>query len=136
MTALMRFRGLIAFTMLLAFTVRGIGQGAAQPAERDGKLVVHVTWGDMDNTPADNVYVEAHGFVRKYSTTKSFVLTMTHAGEYEASLPPGIYDVFVSEGTSVPRCRRVQVTSGFTGHWTIKLEIDDVYTEKSVGIRP
>ena len=98
--------------------------------EKDGTLVVLVTWGDIDNTPADDVYVEAYGFVRKYNTSKSFVLKMPKAGRYEASLPPGVYDVFVSEGTSIPRCRRVLITSGYTGYWTLKLEIDVVYTEK------
>lgn len=99
-------------------------------AEKDGTLVVLVTWGDIDNTPADDVYVEAYGFVRKYDSKKSFVLKMSEAGRYEASLPPGVYDVFVSEGTSIPRCRRVLVNSGYTGYWTLKLEIDEVYTEK------
>ena len=53
--------------------------------------------------------------------------------EIEASLPPGVYDVFVSEGTSIPRCRRFLISPGFTGYWTLKLEIDEVYTEKSAG---
>ena len=102
----------------------------AGSAEKDGTLVVLVTWGDIDNTPANDVYVEAYGFVRKYNTSKSFVLKMSNAGRYESSLPPGVYDVFVSEGTSIPRCRRVLITPGLIGYWTLKLEIDDVYTEK------
>ena len=97
----------------------------------NGKLVVLVTWGDVDNTPANNVYVEAYGFVREYNAEKSFLLKMSRTGRYEASLPPGVYDVFVSEGTSIPRCRRVLITSGSIGYWTMKLEIDDVYLEKS-----
>jgi hypothetical protein len=116
--------------LLLAVLASGRAQEAGRPLEKDGTLVVLVTWGDIDNTPATDVYVEAHGFVRKNDSEKSFVLKMSHAGRYEVSLPPGVYDVFVSEGTSIPRCRRVLVSPGFTGYWTLKLEIDDVYTEK------
>jgi hypothetical protein len=100
------------------------------PAEKNGTLVVLVTWGDIDNTPADDVYIEAYGFVREHHAKESFVLKMSQAGRYELSLPPGVYDVFVSEGTSIPRCRRLLITSGYTGYWTLKLEIDDVYNEK------
>lgn len=100
-------------------------------SEKDGTLVVLVTWGDVDNTPANDVYIEAHGWVPKYRSEKSYVLSMAHAGRYEASLPPGVYDVFVSEGTSEPRCRRVLISPGRTGYWTLKLEIDEIYTDKS-----
>jgi hypothetical protein len=33
---------------------------------------------------------------------KSFVLKMVKPGRYEAALPPGVYDVFVSEASSTP----------------------------------
>ena len=104
---------------------------AQQASQKDGALVVEVTWGDVENTPANDVYVEAYGFVPKYSSTKSFVLKMSHDGHYETPLSPGVYDVFVSEGTSVPRCRRLLIREGLTTYWTLKLEIDDVYTDKS-----
>ena len=128
-----RLRDLSFLVLLLALLTSGAAQDVAQPLEKDGKLVVLVTWGDIDNTPATDVYVEAYGFVRKYGSDKSFVLKMSRAGRYEGSLPPGVYDVFVSEGTSIPRCRRFLISAGFTGYWTLKLEIDEVYTEKSTG---
>jgi hypothetical protein len=103
---------------------------------KDGTLVVLVTWGDVDNTPANDVYVEAHGFVVKYREARSFVFKMAHAGRYEASLPSGVYDIFVSEGTSEPRCRRVLINAGSTAYWTLKLEIDEVYTDKMRGVVP
>lgn len=123
-------RYLSILMLLLAVLVSGRAQDAGRSLGKDGTLVVLVTWGDVDNTPATDVYVEAHGFVRKNDSERSFVLKMSRAGRYEASLPPGVYDVFVSEGTSIPRCRRVLISPGFTGFWTLKLEIDDVYTEK------
>jgi hypothetical protein len=124
----LRYLGVLP--LLLAALASGRAEDAGRLLEKDGRLVVLVTWGDADNTPATDVYVEAHGFVRKYDSEKSFVLKMSSAGRYEASLPPGVYDVFVSEGTSIPRCRRVLISPGLTGDWTLKLEIDTVYTEK------
>jgi hypothetical protein len=123
-------RSLSVLVLLFLLLPTGRAGDAGRPAEKDGTLVVLVTWGDVDNTPADDVYVEAHGFVIKYHSEKSFVLKMARAGRYEASLPPGVYDVFVSEGTSIPRCRRVLITAGYTGYWTLKLEHDDVYLQK------
>jgi len=99
-------------------------------SDKDGKLVVQVIGGDIDNTPAANVYVEAFGFVRKYRSVKSFVLKSSRPGQYEGALPPGVYDVFVSEGTSEPRCRRILIKPGLTSTWMLKLEIDEIYTEK------
>jgi hypothetical protein len=124
-----RLRYLSVLMLLLAVLASGTVQDPG-PLPKEGTLVVLVTWGDVDNTLATDVYVEAHGFVRKNDSEKSFVLKMSRAGRYEASLPPGVYDVFVSEGTSIPRCRRVLISPGFSGYWTLKLEIDDVYTEK------
>jgi hypothetical protein len=104
----------------------------ANQARKDGALLVKVTWGDIDNTPATDVYIEAYGFVEKYDSTKSFILKMSHNGQYEVSLPAGVYDVFVSEGGSLPRCRRLLIRSGLTTYWTLKLEIDDVYMNQQV----
>lgn len=124
------FRHLSVLVLLLAFLATGRADDSVRPSEKDGTLVVLVTWGDVDNTPATNVYIEAYGFVRKYDSKKSFLLTMSQPGRYEVSLPPGVYDVFVSEGTSTPRCRRVLIGAGNTGYWTLKLEHDDVYLQK------
>ena len=107
--------------------------GADQPVETDGRLIVIVTWGDTDNTPAANVMIEALGYVhglKSPSEVKSIVLKASKDGRYEAPLQPGLYDVFVSEPTSVPRCKRLQIKAGLTNYWTLKLEIDDVYMQK------
>jgi len=100
------------------------------PSGKEGTLVVLVTWGDLNNTPATDVWIEAHGFVPMYHSERSFVLKLSQAGQYEASLPPAVYDVFVSEGTSLPRCNRVLIKSGKKEYRTLKLEVDNVYTEK------
>jgi len=105
-----------------------------QALEKDGALVAIVTWGDVDNTPARNVVVEVFGYGRKNSREKSVLLKPSQDGRYEASLQPGLYDVFVSEATSVPRCRRLEIKAGETKYWTLKLEIDDVYLDKSKAV--
>lgn len=122
------FRYLSVLVLLLGLLASGKATDTAPV--KDGTLVVLVTWGDVDNTPATDVYVEAYGFVRKDDSWKSFPLKISHPGRYETSLPPGVYDVFVSEATSIPRCRRMLIGADATGYWTLKLEHDDVYLQK------
>ena len=110
-----------------------IGRAADQGSgvsDKDGRVAVSVTWDDAERTPATGVYIEAHGFAVNYVSEKSFVFKMVKAGQYEAALPPGVYDVFVSEASSFPRCRRVLVTAGHTGQLPLMLEHDDVYLER------
>lgn len=102
---------------------------AGSPPRNDVKLVVLITWGDVDNTPAQNVYVEARGYVADIKAKKSFVLNMVRAGDYEVSLPPGVYDVFVSDSSSEPRCRRMRAAVGGLNTWLLKLETDEIYTQ-------
>jgi hypothetical protein len=118
--------------LLLFITLFSLGraENQARAADKDGKIVVFVTWGDNDNTPAANVYIEAHGHVQKSSSEKSFVFQMVRAGHYEVSLPPAVYDVFVSEGSSEPRCKRLLVNPGLRTFWNLKLEIDHIYNQK------
>lgn len=127
------FRYLSVLVLLPALLGTGRTDDVSHPSEKDGILTVRVTWGDVDNTPATDAFIEAHGFVPKYNSEKSFVLKMSVAGQYEAPLPPGVYDVFVSEGTSIPACKRVLIKAASTIDWSLKLENDYVYTEKSGG---
>jgi hypothetical protein len=123
---LMRLKSLV-FVLLLFTTSRYVN--ASPPLEKDGTLVALITWGDVENTPAKAVYVEAHGYVDSIRAEKSFVFKMVRAGRYEASLPPGVYDVFVSDGSSEPRCRRMRVAPGDDSFWTLKLEFDEIYSQ-------
>jgi hypothetical protein len=115
------------FALLLAVFLKPVG--AHQQQQKSGELVVKVIDADIDNSPADHVYVEAYGFPGNEHFRRSFVLQSTRKGEYKTSLPPGIYDVFVSEGVSEPRCKRVQIAPGLPTYWTLKLEMDFVYTK-------
>jgi hypothetical protein len=116
---------------LLAFLAPERHNASYQPEEKDGKLVVLLTWKDVKhdpNGPFPPVYVEAYGFVSKYNETKSFVLESSHFGRHERPLPSGVYDVFVSQGTSFPVCKRVRVTEDSTTTLSLQLEIDTVNT--------
>jgi hypothetical protein len=106
------------------------GDAKGKPSDKDGKLIVSVTWGDFYNTPATTVYIEAYGWVEKYRSKKSFILKMSRNGLYEATLPPGVYDVFVSEGTSIPRCKRLLISPDSTNSWAVQLELDEVFTQR------
>ena len=119
-----------ALVLLLAFFVIGRADGQGGTSDKDGTLVVKVSWDDVDRTPAHGLYIEAHGFAVNGVLEKSFVFKMVKAGCYEAALPTGVYDVFVSEASSTPRCRRVLITAGYTGYWNLMLEHDDVYLQR------
>jgi hypothetical protein len=118
----------LVFPLLLLPLATAKLANAVPLPEKDGTLVVLVTWGDVENTPAKGVYVEAYGYVVKSDAYKSFVSTMVRDGRYEVSLPPGVYDIFVSDGSSEPRCRRMRIMPGGTSTWTLKLENDEVFT--------
>lgn len=121
----------IVLTLALVLLPGKKAANASQVVEKDGTLIVNVTW--EDNTPANNIYIEGHAYVVKYRSQKSFVLKMSHAGEYAVSVPPGIYDVFVSESSSWPTCKRIVVKSGVPAYWQLKLKVDDVHMGNSAG---
>jgi hypothetical protein len=131
-------KALLLFVLLVLGPALGLAQSepakrvptASSPLEKDGTLVVLVTWGDIDNTPADHVYIEAHGYVVQDNAQESFVLKKVRAGRYEATIPPGVFDVFISEGVSLPACKRVLIASGKIEYWTLKLANDYVFLEK------
>ena len=63
---------LAAFLSLLLMIADHVDAGLS--SEKNRTIVVPVTWGDINNTPANDVYIEAHGYVVKDKTEKSFIL--------------------------------------------------------------
>jgi hypothetical protein len=125
----MNTRSVIYLTLLLflfAFSFSVRAQDVAPSGK--GTLVVLVTHDDVDKTPPTGVYIEAHSF--DGAAEKPFVFKMVKAGRYEAAIPPGVYDVFVSDPDSTPRCRRLLITAGRVGYWSLMLEHDDIYLER------
>lgn len=117
---------------LFLFTLFPVGSAANERRlpSKDTTFVVLVTWDGADKTPATGVYIEAHSFAVNYISEKSFILKMVKAGRYEAALPPGVYDVFVSEAGSIPRCKRELVGDHApTPYWSLMLEHDHVYSD-------
>src|SRR5258707_565184 len=106
---------LLSFCMAVAIIAFGQSPPSAAPPEqavtyaKDTTFAVLVTWDDAYKTPTTGAYIEAHSFNVNWVSEKSFVLKMVKPGQYEAALPPGVYDVFVSEASSTPRCRRVLI---------------------------
>jgi hypothetical protein len=122
---------LTIFTLLLGLSSSGTAGDRAGTSGTGATFIVLVTWNDANNTPATDVYIEAHTFNANNVSERSFVLKMVSAGRYEAVLPPGVYDVFVSEAGSVPRCRRMLVNPGYgVPAWKLMLEHDDVYLQR------
>ena len=125
-----RHRHWSAFVLLATLLAIGRADGQGGSTDKQGTLVVLVTWDDAYKTPATGVYVEAHGCAVNGVLEKSFVLKMAKAGRYEGPLPPGVYDVFVSEASSTPRCRRVLINPEGGQLWNLMLEHDDVYLQR------
>lgn len=121
---------LIVLVLLLALVTTGSADDAGRASDKDGTLVVLVTWDDAYKTAATGVYIEAHSFNVNNVSEKSFVLKMVKAGRYEAIIPPGVYDVFVSEASSTPRSTRVLINAGSGQLWNLMLEHDDVYLQR------
>ena len=118
---------------LLAFLAAERDNTSSHPEEKDGTLIVLLTWKDVEydpNGPFPHIYVEAYGVVSKLHTTKSFILESSHFPRYEGALPTGVYDVFVSEGTSFPACKRVRVEDGATTTVNLQREVDQVNTQR------
>jgi len=111
---------------LLLALLLPIAVGSQDKAEeKTAKLIVVVLYEDIDNTPANDVYVSVQGYPRTvHFTGTTTLLGRTGSGRYEASLPPGLYDIFVSEPISIPQCRRVELEPGQEEFWKVKLESD------------
>ena len=127
----------LSFCIAMATIAFGQSPQSAAPREqavtyaKDTTFAVLVTWDDAYKTPTTGAYIEAHSFNVNWVSEKSFVLKMVKPGQYEAALPPGVYDVFVSEASSTPRCKRVLMKEGGGPVWNLMLEHDDVYLERS-----
>jgi len=113
----------IVFIAIL-FWLPTLQSAAQQTVKPDGKLVVRVFWGDK-NDPARDAFVYIQGYLGQAST----VVKPIRPGWFEFSLAPGLYDVFVSELSSLPMCKRVEIKPGHTRVYTAKLETDDEHLE-------
>ena len=112
----------IALAILVLFVTCPIS--GADQASHEGKLVVLALLGD-NNTPSKDAFV----YVRGYLGQPSVAVSPSRVGWFEINLHPGLYDVFVSEGSSLPMCRRFEIKANRTKVYSAKLEVDDDHLE-------
>ena len=108
----------VAAAMIFVFCL-GSPISSANQARQEGKLTVKVLWGDF-NDPARDAVVYVQGYLGRSST----VVSSTRPGWFETSLQPGLYDILVGEGSTLPVCKRVEIKADDTRIYTIKLEPD------------
>jgi hypothetical protein len=113
-----------ALIVVLSLFVPVVVSGAQQTSPKEGKLVVRVFIGD-NNAPACDSFVYVHGYRYQDNGEVSVAPSPAHEGWFEISLQSGLYDIFVTEESSLPMCRRVEVVAGHTRFYTAKLEADD-----------
>jgi hypothetical protein len=101
------FIRLIIF-LLLSYAVPASGDDRQA---RDGFLAVTVTRGE-ERSPESRADVFVHGYRPVYLGELSALLSQTKEGVCEASLAPGIYDVFISSPSMLPTCTRVVIVAG------------------------
>src|SRR5579871_5614011 len=89
-------------TIFVIFVSLSMNIGVAQTHE-DGMVIVRVLIGD-DNTPARDASVYVQGYFRNPSRS----VKAARPGWFEISLPPGIYDIYVGELSSLPKSKRVE----------------------------
>src|SRR5579863_6503293 len=92
-----------AMFIVFLFCLMSPTSGANQVGQ-EGKLIVTVLLGD-NNAPARDAFV----YIREDMKEISRSISASNPGMFEISLSPGLYDVFVSEGSSLPICKRVEI---------------------------
>jgi len=131
----------LLFVLVLALpTVSGAGQAAARP---EGRLTVVVTSGDPA-APTRDAFVFVRGYEPRYHGETLSQVRPTRDGWFEVSLPPGLYDVFISEGSCIPKCRRVAIeankatlikrSSPWTRNTLPRTRVDEINPKRICGI--
>ena len=115
---------LIAFVGITLIGAVSVVVDAQQPLQGTGTLIVRVFIGD-NNSPSRDAFVYVRGYTRPVYKEVSVMPDKLREGWFELSLQPGLYDVFISEGSSLPMCRRVEIKAGRTRFYTAKLEADE-----------
>lgn len=96
---------------------------------KEGFLAVTVTLG-ADRIPLTDASVSVRGYRHVYMGDLSAVLSQTKDGVFGASLPPGVYDVFISHAAAYPVCMRVAIVAGEREVFYANLKFDMEHMEK------
>jgi hypothetical protein len=95
----------------------------------NGVLSITVSVGET-HTPFGGAFVFVRGHRRWPDGEWSDALTPTKDGYFQLILSPGLYDVFVSRGSTFPSCKRFAITAGHAEHYDANLKIDEEHMEK------
>src|SRR5690348_11126306 len=117
-------RSKVVLVLALLSCLLSLGSNGAELPQKEGQLIVRVFVGDDDSQARD-----AFVYVRGCFGQPSAAITANRPGQFEKSLPPGLYDVFVSEGSSLPMCKRVEIRPDHAKVYTAKLEADEEHLQ-------
>ena len=81
-----------------------------------------VVYGD---TPMRRAFV----YVRDPRGKSDTLANLDADGGFSVMLPPGLYDIFVSEASFLPTCQRVEVIDGQKTRVSIHLQTDEEHLE-------
>ena len=119
----------IRLTIPMLFCCQIVALGNGQTAQKDGFLSVTVSLQDT-HVPLTSAFVFVRGYRQVYLGESSSVLRQVKDGVFATSLPPGIYDVFVSDVGTIPICKRVVIVTGEGEHYDANLKVDFAHLEK------
>jgi hypothetical protein len=89
--------------------------GQTQPKPAEGKLT-----GEVANATANTPIAKAFVLVHQPEGKKDFIVKVSN-GKFELSLPPGLYDVFVSASGFAPACKRIKISAGQSAAYNPRL---------------
>ena len=100
---------------LLAISSSAVSAQSSMQAS-NGKLS-----GDVANAGGNAAIARAFVLVHQPEGKKDFIVKVSN-GRFELSLPPGLYDVFVSASGFSPSCQRIKITAGQSAVFKPRLE--------------
>lgn len=111
-------RGLVWFSILLATSAV-----LAQSRPKVGYLAGQVLYGE---SPTPRAFVYVHSLNPKFDS----IIDLDSNGKFRVALTPGLYDVFVSEVSFVPMCKRLEIIEKQETTWNVTLRTDDEHLER------
>lgn len=70
------------------------------------------------------------GLTSNIGIEKDLQLIADQSGNFDADLPPGFYDLFVSASAFSPSCTKIRVKAGMTVTYTTKLKLNGLVAKE------
>jgi hypothetical protein len=97
----------------------------ARTDNMDGTLAGMIS--DGVGVPISNAYVLIHAD----GGEKEIVAKVNSQGRFVFLLEPGLYDVLLASSGFAPTCKKLEITSGKTIHFSSRLEADEEHLQHS-----